>query len=154
MRAAYMEAENSLMSDASPLDAFQRRNPSLYGKLLETNQAMEDSTVRWLLVYLLVVLPGGYATLWFDWHRVLLGLQIAPADFASFALLTVAAVFIMVMHIGMLRRRRYHRHRDELLELVTKCGVGRYQLLAILQTDRAVADVATALKRDRWDPVR
>lgn len=154
MRAATMESDSFPMSDASPLDAFQWRHPNLYGKLLETNQAMEDATVRWLLVYLLVVLPGGYATLWFDAHRMLFGPQIGPAGFGSFAILTVATIFVMVMHIGLVRRGRYYRHRDELLELVKKSGLGRYQLLAILQADRVVADVATALKRDRWDPVR
>src|SRR5687767_12569992 len=112
MRAATMEAETSPMSDASPLDAFQWRHPDLYGKLLETNQAIEDATVRWLLVYLLVVLPGGYATLWFEGHRLLLGPQIAPAGFAGFAILTVATMFLMVMHIGLVRRSRYYRHRD------------------------------------------
>lgn len=144
------EHEPNRSSQAAPIP-LRREHPELYGKLLEANAAIGDAGGILFFLYL-ILLIGLYCGLWMGWyHRIPVLRRMDLGNFWMYALVTAIVVAIWIGHFTILQRLCYRRHRDEILDLLRATKLTRYRFLAETEGDQAIQEVASALKRDRWD---
>jgi hypothetical protein len=141
--------EHTRMADSAT--SIKHRHPELYGKLLEVNAALQDAGGALVFVYLILLL-GIYCGLWFEWYkRIPLLAGIDLGNVWIYALVFVLVFGAWIGHFQLLQWHCYRQSRQEIIDFADRAKVTRYQLLAEIEKDSAVRDVAEALKRDRWE---
>lgn len=138
-------SEDERPTEAAGLD------DQLYGQLLEVNAALTDAGGALIFAYALILL-GTYLTLWFEFYEAVWFLRGADLNVVWVYLVALVVVcFVWIAHFEFLQWWCYRRNRRALLDSVRRAALSRYELLARIAHDKAVATVAAALQRDRWD---
>lgn len=146
-----MVQHNAMQQSEYSTRPLKVEHPQLYGKLLEVDAALKDAGGMLVIVYLLLLIVT-YCGLWFEWYKRIP--QLAGVDLGSvwvYALVFVVIGGVWIAHFQVVQRLCYEQYRHELMQFATNAKLTKYQLMAEIEQDAAVRDVAEALKRDRWE---
>ena len=128
-------------------DGFFREHPDLHGELLSVNEVVSNAGTTYLFLVLAAVLSLclTVANAWIDdlfgidVHRLL--------GFWFYALVVVTGFFVFVRGVEYLERRAFLKRRRSLVDAAGTARLTRNRLLALIEGDRALNDVAERLKR-------
>lgn len=131
-------------------------NPSgfgdeLYGYLLKANATIKDTTNLTFPLHVLLLIVV-YFALWTERYRSIAALR--NEELNHFFVYVLVFIFFFVtfgVHDEFLKKLRYRRIRPELCIRIRESGMGRHQILAMIEGHKALSEVSEQLKRDRMD---
>ena len=131
---------SSLLADA---------HPELHGHLLDVNEVLANTGGNLIIFGMLASLALCVA-IHMEWIGSVLGIDARHLrSFWVYGLIMVAAFFVCVLIISMMEWLKYRGRRGELLAHIRRAGLTRRSVVAEIQGDPSLKDVAAKLKTDR-----
>jgi hypothetical protein len=125
-------------------------NKELYGHLLAANRRLESTgghSFFWLLILLPAFLSVGLHLQWLD---VLSGYDLgALRSGYVYGLIWLVAFILFCVYADFAVKIAYARIRRELVPLMRRSGYTQYTLLAEMQEDPALKEIAESIKQDQ-----
>ena len=120
--------------------------PELYGHLLEVNEQLSGAGSSVILAGMLAVVVLCLAV-HMQWMDNLTGIDTSPfRSFWVYGVAVLAAFGFLIWVINRMEARVFARHRDHLYASIRAAGLTRRTLLARIEDDERVKDVAEKLK--------
>ena len=129
-------------------NAVRESHPELYGHLLEVNEQISNAGSGTIWVGMLLVASFCVAV-HMQWLDRLIGID--TSLFRSlwvYGVVVLAGFVLMLWLINRMEARVYAYHREHLLGSISETGLTRRTLLAQVQDDKNVENVAEKLKND------
>ncbi len=134
--------------DGSDEVEFFREHEELYGLLLMVDQKLENAGDGLVAVFIPGTL-GLCVAIHLEWFPDFLGLPVAKfQSFWFFLLLGILALTIIGAGTNSQKQMIYRRFRPEILDYLATHQISGYQLIARIEGQAALSDVAEILKAD------
>ena len=138
------------MSDGDPFDqCLPKEDPELYGLLLLADQKISNvgSTLVWVI---LVATLGSCVALHMHWLDKVTGLDFdAGRGIGVYILICVSSFAFFSFVNGILERSAYRAMREELLGVIQRRNRSIYNLIAEIQSDEDLTNIAEQIKDDK-----
>ncbi len=142
------EESTNAMAFPQGTSSLTATNPELYGRLLKVSEQLSEAggaLCIWGPIVVVVCCLG----LHLDWFQGVLGE--AANKFRSLWLYIVAFIISVFLFGGLARaweRVKYGQYRDEIMRVLDDAKIPPHRLIALIEGDEALDDLADQLKTD------